>query len=265
MTTATVTDAPETTRVQLATGAIKVSSGGQGDPIVILHHDNGAPHWQPFFDNLARDHRVIVPDLPGFGDSERPEWARHPRDLGLLVHALLDDLGIERCTLVGLGFGGWIAAEMAAANTQRVKSLVLVNAMGIKPPQGEILDQMLIDFPEYTRAGFATDERFAQEYGEAPPKEVITVWDFAREMVARIAWKPYMFSLQLPHVLLNLKVPTLVAWGDNNRIVPRSAGEEYARLIPKARFEVVANAGHFADIEQPDALADLVRKHAARA
>ena len=261
MTTATATT-PVKTTVQLATGPIDVAIAGDGEALVVLHHDNAAPAWSAFYEDLARDFKVIVPDLPGFGGSQRLEWARHPRDLAAVLQVLLDKLLVPSATVVGLGFGGWLAAEMAPTNQARFRRLVLVGAMGVKPPDGDIVDQMLMDFPEYTKAGFAKPETFHALYGEEPSKEQVLVWDFAREVVARIAWKPYMFSLSLPHILTNLETPTLVVWGDSDAIVPRSAGQRIAALVPSAKFEIVKDAGHFVELEQPAALAALIRGHA---
>jgi pimeloyl-ACP methyl ester carboxylesterase len=77
-------------------------------------------------------------------------------------------------------------------------------------------------------------------------------------MSFRIAWKPYMYSPTLPHLLGGVGAPALVVWGDDDQIVPRSAGELYAKSLPKARLEIVAACGHCVDMEQPDALARLV-------
>lgn len=261
MTSATAT-APAKTTVQLATGPIDVSIAGEGEAIVLIHHDNAAPGWSALFEELSRDFKVIVPDLPGFGGSQRLEWARHPRDFGAVLQILLDRLAVSSATVVGLGFGGWVAAEMAPSNQARFRRLVLVGAMGVKPPEGDIADQMLMDFPAYTKAGFANPETFNALYGEQPIKEQVMVWDYAREVIARIAWKPYMFSHQLPHILTNLDIPTLVVWGDSDAIVPRSAGQRIAALIPGAKLEIVKDAGHFVDVEQPAALAALIRAHA---
>lgn len=245
--------------VELATGKVHVTSGGSGDPIVVLHHDNQAPVWGPFYEELSRDHTVIVPDLPGFGSSDRLEWARHPRDLATVLQAALGRIGVSNATVVGLGFGGWLAAEIASHGTSLVKKLVLVNSFGIKPPEGEIVDQMLMDFVAYTKAGFATDERFAQEYGEEPSSEQVLIWDYGREVIARIAWKPYMFSHQLPHLLSNVQVPTTIVWGEQNRTIPISAGREFARVISGAKLEILPATGHYAEIERPEELAKLVR------
>jgi len=83
-------------------------------------------------------------------------------------------------------------------------------------------------------------------------------WDLCREMCFRIAWKPYMYSQTLPHLLAGVRTPALVVWGDDDKVVPRSAGERYAALLPRARFAMVRAAGHCVEMEQPAELARLV-------
>jgi len=159
--------------------------------------------------------------------------------------------------LVGLGFGGWIAAEMAALAPRDFHRLVLVGAMGVKPPEGEIFDQAIVSYIDYAQAGFHDPAAFTRVYGDVTTDQLVS-WDLCREMSFRIAWKPYMYSMTLPHLLGGVRAPSLVVWGEHDRIVPRSAGELYAKSLPGARVETVAAAGHCVEMEQPDALARLV-------
>jgi pimeloyl-ACP methyl ester carboxylesterase len=249
--------------VQVAGLNVQYWEGGTGEPLVVIHHDIGSRGWEPLHEALAGRNRVLVPELPGYGKSDRPAWARHPRDLAMLVGLFLDKLNVERATLVGLGFGGWLAAEMAVMNQRRFSRLVLVNAVGIKPSEGEIMDQMMIDLHEYVEAGCASRESFISLFGEEVDRDVRLLWDYAREMTARITWKPYMFSHQLPHLLGGVETPTLVVWGRENRIVPRVCGEAYARALPNAKLEIVDGAGMWVDLEQPSKLAELIQAQAA--
>lgn len=236
--------------------------GGSGRPLIVVHHDIGMSGWSPFHDALAGSFRVLAPELPGYGKSDRPAWARHPRDLALLLGLWLDQMEIDDAVLVGLGFGGWLAAEMAVMNQRRLGRLVLVGAMGIQPSEGEIVDQMLIDLPEYVEAGCASRESFVSLFGEEIPREQTLVWDYAREMTARIAWKPYMFSHQLPHLLGAVQTPTLVVWGRENKVVPLVCGEAFARALPNATLSLVDDAGLWVDLEQPEELVRLIGEHA---
>src|SRR5579862_1813119 len=235
---------------------LRLWRGGRGRPVLVLHHDTGTPEQLPFYDALADRFDVIVPNHPGFGSEERPGWLRHPRDLAALYQWLLADLGVEQVSLVGLGFGGWIAAEMAAMAPRDFHRLVLVGAMGVKPPEGDILDQAIISYIDYAKAGFHDPAAFARVYGDVSTDQLVA-WDLCREMSFRIAWKPYMYSPTLPHLLGGVRAPALVVWGDDDKIVPRSAGERYARALREARFEIVAGSGHCVDRERPEALARL--------
>src|ERR1700722_8143863 len=231
--------------------------GGRGRPVLVLHHDIGTPDRLPFYDALADKFDVIVPRHPGFGAPGRPQGMRPPRDIAALYQWALADLGIERASLVGLGFGGWVAAEMAALAPRGFHRLVLVGAMGVKPPEGDIFDQAIVSYLDYARAGFHDQAAFARVYGDVSTDQLVG-WDLCREMSFRIAWKPYMYNQSLPHLLGGGRAPALVVWGDDDKIVPRSAGERYAALLPKARFEIVRSSGHCVEMEQPDELATLV-------
>ena len=243
--------------IELGETKLHLWRGGRGRSVLVLHHDIGTPDRLPFYDALADKFDVIVPRHPGFGVPERPGWMRHPRDIASLYQWLLADLGIERASLVGLGFGGWVAAEMAALAPRDFHRIVLVGAMGVKPPEGDILDQAIISYIDYARAGFHDQAAFGRVFGEVSTDQLVA-WDLCREMSFRIAWKPYMYSQTLPHLLGGVRAPALVVWGEDDKVVPKSAGERYARSLREARFEIVAAAGHCVDMEQPEALARLV-------
>jgi pimeloyl-ACP methyl ester carboxylesterase len=259
MTTASV---GEERSAQVAGLNLQYWEGGTGTPLVVIHHDIGSGGWSPFHTALAGTHRVLAPELPGYGKSDRPNWARHPRDLAMLLGLWLDQLELDDVVLVGLGFGGWIAAEMAVMRQRTLRRLVLVGAMGIKPSEGEIVDQMLIDLPEYVEAGFADHDAYVQQFGEEISREQNLVWDYAREMTARIAWKPYMFSHQLVHLLGGVQTPALVIWGRENKVVPLVCGEAYSRALPNATLTIVDGAGLWVDLEQPEELTRLITEFA---
>jgi pimeloyl-ACP methyl ester carboxylesterase len=244
------------TAVEVAGVKLHLARAGSGRPVLVLHHDIGSPDRLDFYDALASRFAVLVPHHPGYGKSERPQWLRSVRDVAVMYQWLLGDLGIERPSVVGLGFGGWIAAEMATMAPQALHRLVLVGAMGLKPPEGDIFDQAIVSYLDYARAGFHDQAAFARVYGDVTTDQLVD-WDICREMCFRIAWKPYMYSQTLPHLLGGVKVPALVVWGEDDKIVPRSAGELYAAALPQARFEIVPASGHCVEMEMPEALARL--------
>src|SRR5712692_6468528 len=102
--------------IQVAGGRVHFLQKGSGAPLVALHHSISNHGWLPLYERLAETFTVYVPDMPGFGKSSRPDWARDVRDLAIIMVQFLDALRLERVTLAGFGFGGWVAAEIATMN-----------------------------------------------------------------------------------------------------------------------------------------------------
>ncbi len=248
---------------------LPIARAGSGPPLLVLHHDIGTLPALRFYDQLARDFTVLVPSHPGYDRSERPDWMRSVRDMAVVYQWLIAERGLGHdargLAVVGLGFGGWIAAEMATMAPRALRALVLVGAMGIKPEQGEIADQALLSYIDYVRLGFADQAVFDRRYGAAPATPQLEQWDLNREMTFRIAWKPYMYNPTLPHLLGGAVVPTLVVWGRRDRVVPLECGERFVKALPAARLEIVEDAGHFVEMEKPDELAELVIRFVSRA
>ena len=238
--------------------ALRYLKAGAGAPVVVLHHSTGNPGWIPFYERLAERTTVYVPDLPGYGQSARPEWAREPRDLAILLLQALAKLGLPRVTLVGLGLGGFVAAEMATMSQERIGRLVLVGAPGHQPREGEILDQMMVDFDEYVMAGFRDEDTFRAAFGDDARRSFKELWDYSREMTARLSWKPYMFNRRLAPLLREVSTPTLVLHGAEDVIVPVDVARQYAQALPNARLEVVPDGGHLVEYENPAAIAERI-------
>ena len=247
--------------IDVAGALVRLKRAGAGRPVLILHHDIGLPEHMAFADSLAADGcDVLLPEHPGFGlDSMRAEWMRSVRDLAVVYRSMLAKLGVGRVDLIGLGFGGWVAAEMATMAPADVDRLILVGAMGLQPRGDFITDQAILGYMDYVHAFFRDRAAFDAVYGEEPSTDQLEAWDICREMVFRIAWKPYMFSQTLAPLLGGVMSPALVVWGDGDRIVPRECAGLYADALPNARVETVADCGHAVALERPDALAALVR------
>lgn len=261
MTTATESHTEHT--IEVAGLALRYLKGGAGTPaVVVLHHSTGNPGWIPFYERLAERASVYVPDMPGYGQSARAEWAREPRDLAILLLQALSRLGLERPTLVGLGFGGFVAAEMATMCQERIGRLVLVGAPGHQPREGEILDQMMVDFHEYVMAGFRDEDGFRKAFGDDARRTYKELWDYSREMTARLSWKPYMFNRRLAPLLREVRIPALIIHGAEDAIVPVDVARQYAEALPNARLDVVPNSGHLVEYEDPGAISERIARFA---
>jgi pimeloyl-ACP methyl ester carboxylesterase len=254
----------ESETVHVAGTALHLARAGSGPPLMVLHHDIGSPERLPFYDALAQHFTVLLPSHPGYDRSQRPDWVRSVRDVAVVYQWLLGQRELTRepgrVSLVGLGFGGWIAAEMATMAPRAFRRLVLVGAMGIKPERGEIADQALVSYIDYVRRGFTDQAAFDRIFGAEPVTATLEQWDLNREMTFRIAWKPYMYSPTLPYLLGGVATPALVVWGRDDRIVPLECGERYAKALGQATLEIVEGAGHFVEMEKPEALASLVTR-----
>jgi pimeloyl-ACP methyl ester carboxylesterase len=256
--TATATIAATEARTTVSDRAIRYLKAGNGDPLVVFHQSIGSLGLTPALEALAQPATVYAFDMPGYGQSERPEWAREPRDLAILLNAALENLGLERVHLLGLGFGGFVAAELATMDPSRLRSLTLCGAAGLKPREGEIMDEMLMDHVEFVERGFRSKEAFTAFFGAEPDKSVKELWDYSREMTARVSWKPFMFSNKLPHHLKNVTTPALIIWGSADAVVPPVCAQQYREALANSRVEIVQGAGHYVEFEEPATFADLV-------
>lgn len=239
-------------------GKVHLMKGGTGKPLLVYQDDLGSPGWLQFYEELAQEFTVYVPAHPGFGKSGRPDWMRSVRDLAAVNHWFLRSLGLESLPVVGVGFGGWVAAEMAVMCQHAFDKMVLVNPVGIQPPDGEILDQFLLSGEEYARVCFSDQAKFEELYGGETTADQREAWEINREMGIRIAWRPYMFNQSLPHLLGSVDIPTLVVRGSDDKVVPESCAHRYAEILPNSRLEVLQDCGHCADVEQSTGLAKLV-------
>ena len=133
------------TEEQVEVGGTKLllHKAGTGEPLLILHGEMGHSGWLRFHQALAQKYTLYLPRHPGFGGSDRLDWIMNVRDLAGWYLTALDNLGIAPVKVVGFSMGGWLAAEMATMHPDLFQKLVLVGALGVKPPSGEIFDMFL--------------------------------------------------------------------------------------------------------------------------
>jgi pimeloyl-ACP methyl ester carboxylesterase len=261
MTTSTATWTEEF--VEAAGARLQLAKGGTGEPLLILHDEMGHPGWLRFHEALAQRFTLYIPSHPGFGKSERLDWIMNMRDLAGWYLDALDDLGMGRANLIGFSLGGWLAAEMATMCPEPFKKLVLVGAMGIKPPTGQIYDMFLEVAKDFISASYldpAQTPEFPQVCPENPTPEQAEAWEAAREEACRLGWRPYMHYPSLAPLLRRLrKLPTLIVWGRQDAIVPMSVAEVYHASIPGSRLVIFDHCGHHPELEKSDEFVQHVR------
>ncbi len=259
---------PREERITVGGTTVHMLVGGQGAPLLVLHGAGGPNGWRRWHGALAEQFTVYVPSHPGYGLSDSADWMESPRDMARFYLWFMDVVGLQRPHLVGLSLGGYIAAELAAMHPGAIDRLVLVGAAGLKPEHGEILD--IFYYPVDQLRGFSFHDpaqvpEWEELHGQPPTPEQEDLAMRAREMSARLIWKPYAHNPRLPHFLPRVTNETLIVWGRQDSIVPVACGEQYQRLLPNARLAVLENCGHSPHLERPDEFVGLLREFLSEA
>ncbi len=270
--------------VPTAGGRIYVVDRGPRDgaapPLLLLHGLLVTHHsFREIIDPLAADRRVLALDLPGCGESDRPPPDRAEGYalswIAACIEEVLGALEIDRVDLVAHSFGGAVALHLATRRPRAVRRLVLVDTvvfpmelplegkLALLPRLGPFVFKQLYrrtDLRRYLSKVFSTpellDERAVDVYWDRLGR------DGGRETA--YAMLEQMTRLDaLSERLGRVEAPTLVVWGDRDRLMPVGIGERIVELLPQAALAVVEGCGHAVAEERPGALLELLREHLA--
>ena len=242
-----------TAKISVRGCSIAVMRGGAGRPLLILHGAGGAGSWLPFMADLAARHDVIVPEHPGFGASDTPDWLDTIADLANFYLDVLDQLDLTGVDLVGLSLGGWVAAELAVRNTRRLNSLTLVAAAGIHVKGVDQIDPFLRSEEQRIRDFFHDQKRADEMVARLLRPEFEDIGLKNQATTARLIWQPRGYDPHLHKWLHRIDVPTLLLWGANDRLLPKDYAFAYQRLIPGSKAVIIPDCGHLPQIEQRQA------------
>jgi pimeloyl-ACP methyl ester carboxylesterase len=234
---------------------LEIIERGEGAPLLYLHGGAGLGTDAAFLELLAKERRVVAPSHPGFGKSGLPDWVDSIDDIAHVYLELLDRLGTAPIDVVGFSVGGWIAAEVATKVPERIKRLVLIGPVGVKTGSADKLDVpdiFAMPREQLDRLRFHDLAKNPIDLAKLPDAELNIV---ARnnETLALLTWEPYMHNPKLKHRLHRVNVPTLFLRGASDGIVSAGYLARYAKLIPQARTDTIADAGHLPHVEQPGA------------
>lgn len=236
---------------------------GAGRPVLLLQGLEGWIRDEAVTNALAQNHDVLQPQHPGFGHSAFPPEFRNVGDIAYFYLSLLDELDLSDVVLIGTSFGGWIAAEMAVRSTERIGALILVDSFGIRvsadPAVRDIQDIYAMS-QEEVASHFYYDPRANRRDVTQLPDHVLLSIARSREAMAFLGWKPYMHNPSLKRWLRRINVPTLVVWGEADKVVAPAYGKAFAKEIPGARFVEIPKAGHYPHLEQSDAFLAQVQR-----
>jgi pimeloyl-ACP methyl ester carboxylesterase len=230
---------------------LNVTRNGEGPSLLFLHGIEGSGECATVTTELAKHHEVILPDHPGFGLSDSPEQITSVSDLAYFYLDLLDTLNVDRVDLVGHCLGGWIAAEMAVRNTTRIRSLTLVASAGLKVKGVAMGDPFLWSPDETARQLLVNEKIIAARLAEPLTEAGVDTALKNQRSAARYAWSPRFHNPDLGKWLHRLDIPTLILWGDKDRLFPPAYAERFSTLIPNAAVTIFEQCGHLPMIEKP--------------
>jgi pimeloyl-ACP methyl ester carboxylesterase len=241
-----------TSAVTVAGCRIRLMRGGAGDPLIYLHGASGAG-WLPFLQTLSKHFDVIAPEHPGFGESDTPDWLDNIHDLAYFYLDLFDALKLSPAHLVGNSLGGWIAAEIAVRSTQHLASLTLCAAAGVHVPGVKQMDTFLCTDEQRLRDFFYDPKKAEPMIARVLNADLEDVALKNRTTTAKLVWQPRDHDPHLHKWLHRIDVPTLLIWGDTDRLFPQECALAYEKAIPGAKLVIIPKCGHVPQIEQPDA------------
>jgi pimeloyl-ACP methyl ester carboxylesterase len=271
---------------------------GNGNPPVVLVHGLGSTvtKWRDVLPIIGARRRTLAVDLPGFGRSDAPRARYTFGFLAGAVRSFLDATGVERCVLVGNSLGGMAAMWLAAAWPERVAGLVLM-APALPPPAealpdrgtiarmlagatpgvGEVLytafvrtkspeelvaDGLARNVADRTRVSSETMTRLHEEAIERKHRP-----ELRRALMSaqrHLIWMVTARRADVERVAASIRVPTLMLWGSEDKLVPVATGEEWVVRIPGAELIVMDGAGHNPQLEIPDRVAEIALAFADR-
>jgi pimeloyl-ACP methyl ester carboxylesterase len=255
-------------RLQLPGAEVNYAEIGEGEPILFVHGLGGC--WRNWLENLphfGQQHRAIALDLPGFGDSPKPDWEISMPAFGRMLHDFSDELGIERfAAVVGNSMGGFVATEAVIERPERFERLVLVSAAGISLAEAKgrhfraaaqtikaaaplfANRQALVQRPLGRRLLFGGMMREPEKLRPELLAEQTNPGLGSDGFVDSLA---SMVGYDTRERLTEIEIPTLIVWGLSDHIVPIEAALGYHRLIPRSRLEIFERTGHVPMLERP--------------
>jgi len=263
--------------IQAAGSRVVYRERGNGAPVLLVHGFGGSGHdWSKPATFLAANYRLLVPDLPGFGRSEKPDVFYSLDYYINFIDEFTGLFGVSRFHLAGHSMGGQIAAAFALHRPEKVASLVLLDPAGVSdgPPwfyrfakRPALVYAALrflpfslfrLWFPRlgpYYDPSFLTLQDIKEHYHSYGNKEGARA---ATRCFGNIIANP---QAQLDGKLRELNAPALVIWGRQDRLLPPSMGEVFANELPCGRLVVLDNCGHCPQEEKPEDTAALCAGH----
>ena len=246
-------------REELTINGVKtvVHTAGKGEPLV-LFHGAGTVDGFEFAAAWADKFRVIVPYHPGFGESGDDPTITDIHDYVLHYLDLFDALKLDTMNLVGFSMGGYLAAKFAIEHGHRIKNLVLMAPYGLNVPEHPTADIIAIPGEEIVPMLVSNFETLKPSLPEKPDADFIGARYREATSFARLFWE-HPTDPKFPRYLHRVTMPTLIVWGDEDKLIPVQQAPVWRKFIPNAEVMVVKGAGHIVHRDKPETVEAIAR------
>ncbi len=228
--------------------------GGEGPTLLYLHGAGGTGNAMPLMESLATQFDVVIPDHPGFGQSDDPEWLDSIHDAAYYYLDFLQALDLKEITVLGSSLGGWMAMEIAVRDQSRFKQLILSNAAGLSLADVAMGDVFL--WGDEAKVRNMIFNKDLQEKVLAAPvseeQQELTNKNFFT--TAKLSWEPRFCNPDLDKWIHRITVPTLIIWGDQDQLFPEAYGQNLKAKLPHAEYVVIKDCGHLPHVEKREEL-----------
>lgn len=234
---------------------LTIAEGGTAAdrPVLVLHGGGGPFTVAPIAAHLEPGAHVLLPTHPGWDGTPRPDSLADIPDLAAIYLQLLADRGLQDVVVIGSSLGGWVAVEMAAHDAEhRIARLIIIDGAGIEVPEHPVVDFFGLTPRQIAEYSWHDPERGYVDPAVLPPERVAAQRANIQTMGVYTA-EHGMHDPALQARLGEVRVPALVLWGESDRVFTLGYGRAYAELLGNARFELIPEAGHLPQLEQPAA------------
>ena len=247
-------------QLDITVGTVKTAylQAGNGPAVICLHGAGaGAVTWYPSLGALAEKYRVIVPDIIGYGESDKPDGAYDRPFFAAWLRDFMQALGIARAHIVGLSQGGAIALQLALENPELVDKLVLVDsaALGAQPSLLSFISMLWMNLlPSDAASRFQSRFLLNDTAKRAPAHRHYSV-EVLKKLGGKQAFSQGRGAAVAPMAEAELQCidhQTLIVWGEDDNFFPMSHGQAAAEKMPNASFQSVPGAGHLPLMDQPE-------------
>jgi len=230
---------------------MKMDEHGTGRPVLVLHGGGGPGTVASLVAHLAKSHRVLAATLPGWNGTPREGELTSVAAYADAYTRYLAERDLTDVTVIGSSVGGWIAVEVALRDrARRLAGVVIINGAGIEVAEHPITNISGFTPAQLAQVAYHDPSKLGAGMPPMTPEWLATM-RANQETLAAIAGEPYMCDPTLRGRLGEMRTRALVLWGESDRVMVAAYGRAYAAAIPGAAFELVAEAGHLPQLEQP--------------